>query len=212
MPRMSFCSSVSVKSTTYPAPCRWSRPCRDPRSPARLIRQSTTLIRLYPSDGCVKHLPEEGSCGQIEPGADGQKGEDQEPQLVWVHRGTAGRHRAAAETAPHGHTVGKVDSGLAVLVVVVSIVGIIGALVAFVGSGRLYDQVGKGAFSIDDAAEGPPPDTPASRAEAETEIRQLVEAKSARRVARGEEPLDVDAEVAALTRSRSPGVDEALRE
>jgi hypothetical protein len=105
-----------------------------------------------------------------------------------------------------------VDSGLAVLVVVVSIVGIIGALVAFVGSGRLYDQVGKGAFSIDDAPQGPPPDTPASRAEAETEIRQLVEAKSARRVARGEEPLDVDAEVAALTSGGSPGVDDALRE
>ncbi|HEY1594137.1 MAG TPA: hypothetical protein VGF74_01975, partial [Thermoleophilaceae bacterium] len=50
----------------------------------------------------------------------------------------------------------------------------------------------------------------AARAEAEAEIRQLVEAKSARREARGEPPLDVDAEVAALTRPQ--GHDEALRD
>jgi hypothetical protein len=110
------------------------------------------------------------------------------------------------------NTVGKVTSGLAVLVVVVSVVGIIGAIVAVVSSGHLYDQVGKGAFSLDRAPEGPPPDTPASRAEAEAEIRQLVEAKSARRVARGEPPLDVDAEVAALTKAGGPVVDEGLRE
>lgn len=38
----------------------------------------------------------------------------------------------------------------------------------------------------------------ALRAERETEIRQMLQARSARRVGRGEEPLDVDAEVAAL--------------
>jgi hypothetical protein len=105
-----------------------------------------------------------------------------------------------------------VDSGLAVLVVVVSVLGIIGAIVAAVGSGRVYDQVGKGAFSLDHAPDGPAPDTPASRAEAEAEIRQLVEAKSARRVARGEPPLDVEAEIAALTSGSGPGVDDALRD
>ena len=42
------------------------------------------------------------------------------------------------------------------------------------------------------------------------EIRQLLEAKSARREARGEPPLDVDAEVAALTQPQ--GQDEALRD
>jgi len=97
-------------------------------------------------------------------------------------------------------------------VVVVSILGIIGAIVAVIGSGRAYEQVGKGSFSLDRAPEGPPPDTPASRAEAEAEIRQLVEAKSARRVARGEPPLDVDAEVEALTKASAPAVDEALRD
>src|SRR5690348_1901738 len=110
-----------------------------------------------------------------------------------------------------GNTVGEVDSGLAVLVIVVSLLGIAGALVAAVGSGRLYDQVGKGAFSLDrDEGSGPAPDSPAARAEAAEEIRQLVEAKSARREARGEPPLDVEAEVAELLRPQ--GVDAGLRD
>jgi hypothetical protein len=110
-----------------------------------------------------------------------------------------------------GNTVGKVESGLAVVVIVVSILGIVGAVVAFVGSGKLYDQVGKGGLSIErDPPAGPPPGSAAARAEAEAEIRQLVEAKSARREARGQPPLDVDAEVAALTQPQ--GQDEALRD
>jgi hypothetical protein len=110
-----------------------------------------------------------------------------------------------------GNTVGKVESGLAVVVIVVSILGIIGAVVAFVGSGKLYDQVGKGGLSLDrDLGGGPPAGSAVARAEAEAEIRQLVEAKSARREARGEPPLDVDAEVAALVRPQ--GHDEALRD
>jgi len=111
-----------------------------------------------------------------------------------------------------GHTVGKVDSGLAVVVIVVSIIGIIGAIVAAVGSGKLYEQVGKGGLSLDrdELRPGPAPGSPAARAEAEAEIRQLVEAKSARREARGEAPLDVDAEVAELMRPQ--GVDAGLRD
>jgi hypothetical protein len=101
-----------------------------------------------------------------------------------------------------GNTVGKVESGLAVVVIVVSVLGIIGAVIAAVGSGKLYDQVGKGDFALDreSGSDGPRPGSAAAQAEAEAEIRQLVEAKSARREARGEPPLDIDAEVAALTR------------
>jgi hypothetical protein len=112
-----------------------------------------------------------------------------------------------------GNTVGEVDSGLAVVVIVVSLLGIVGALVAAVGSGRLYDEVGKGAFSLDrDETSGPAPDSPTGRAEAAAEIRQLVEAKSARREARGEPPLDVDAEVAALMAGPAAPADAALRD
>ena len=48
-------------------------------------------------------------------------------------------------------------------------------------------------------------------AEAQEEIRQMLEAKSARREARGEAPLDVEAELASLT-SAAPVADPALRE
>jgi hypothetical protein len=111
-----------------------------------------------------------------------------------------------------GNTVGKVEYGLAVVVIAVSILGIIGAVVAFIGSGKLYEQVGKGDFALDrdPGSSGPAPGSPAARAEAEAEIRQLIEAKSARREARGEPPLDIDAEVAALTRPQ--GHDAALRD
>jgi hypothetical protein len=44
----------------------------------------------------------------------------------------------------------------------------------------------------------PPPGSSAERAEQETEIRQMLRARSDRRVSRGEQPLDIDAEVARL--------------
>ena len=48
--------------------------------------------------------------------------------------------------------------------------------------------------------------------EQEEEVRQLVQAKSDRREARGEAPLDVDAEVAALLRPPATEIDPELRE
>src|SRR5687768_5064248 len=87
-------------------------------------------------------------------------------------------------------------------------------MVAYVGSGKLYDGIGKGAFSLDqpDRPKGPQPGSAAYNAEAEAETRQMLEAKSALREARGESPLDIDAEYAALTRPASTGRDEALRD
>jgi hypothetical protein len=52
---------------------------------------------------------------------------------------------------------------------------------------------------------------PAGGPEAREEIRQLLEAKSARREARGQAPLDVEAELAALTAAPAP-TDPGLRE
>jgi hypothetical protein len=99
-----------------------------------------------------------------------------------------------------------------VLIVVVAIAAVVAA-VAYIGSGRLYDRIGKGDFALDtpDTPPGPQPGSAAHRAEAEAEIRQMVQAKSDRRTRRGEAPLDVEAEVAALMRPAT-GRDEALRE
>jgi hypothetical protein len=101
-----------------------------------------------------------------------------------------------------------------IVIIGVSIAAIVVAVIFSLASGGMYERIGRGAFSLDepDAPRGPAVGSPAARAEAQEEIRQFVEAKSARRVARGQEPLDVDAEVAALTRPAAPAVDEGLRE
>jgi hypothetical protein len=103
-----------------------------------------------------------------------------------------------------------------IVIIGVSIVAIVVAVVISLSSGGLYDRIGRGGtFGLDtdgsSARSGPPAGSAAARAEADAEIRQLVEAKSARRVARGEAPLDVDAEIAALTQPAAPP-DAELRE
>jgi hypothetical protein len=91
---------------------------------------------------------------------------------------------------------------------IVWIVAVVGALVAvftLVGSGRSYRQIGGGELVRDhDDDDGP--------AEREEEIRQMLEARNARRVRRGEAPLDVEIERAALEPAPPTGVDDALRE
>ena len=113
-------------------------------------------------------------------------------------------------------TVGVADA-FPVVIIGVSVVAIVVAVVVSLASGGLYDRIGRGGtFGLDTdgpsrAPGGPAPGSAAARAEADEEIRQLVEAKSARRVARGEAPLDVEAEIRALSRP-APAADAGLRE
>ena len=75
------------------------------------------------------------------------------------------------------------------------------AAVLFAGAFGLLDRLGQGGLSIDDrppAAPAPPPQTAAGRIEREQEIRQLVQARHDRQLARGERPVDVEAEVSRL--------------
>ena len=99
------------------------------------------------------------------------------------------------------------------VVIVIGCVGVVAAVFSLRGTAGLYEGIGKGAFSLDepDRPRGPAPGSPRALAEAEAEIRQLVEAKSARREARGEAPLDVEAEIRALTQPAA-GVDDELRD
>ena len=79
------------------------------------------------------------------------------------------------------------------------VVAAVGAIVAVFTRGAAassYSQIGGGGLDApigDDAPPGPPPPD-----ERDDEIRQLLEARNARRVRRGEAPLDVEAELAAL--------------
>ena len=99
-----------------------------------------------------------------------------------------------------------------IAVIVVAIVAGIAAILSYIGSGNVYKSIGKGAFALDgeDRPRGPKPGSPAAQAEQAEEVRQMIQARSDRRVARGEPPLDVDAEVAALL--RPAGNDPELRE
>ncbi len=72
------------------------------------------------------------------------------------------------------------------------------------GSDSMYDEIGKGGLSKESDYSGvgatgsPELDTPAGRSEQEQEVRQMLRARSDRRVQRGEPALDIDAEVARL--------------
>jgi hypothetical protein len=88
-----------------------------------------------------------------------------------------------------------------VLFVVVGI-GFVVALLTLFGRGRMYDDIGRGGLSIGedrDLRPNAPAPAPISRAEREDEIRQMLVARNARRVARGEAPRDVEQELQELT-------------
>lgn len=96
-----------------------------------------------------------------------------------------------------------------VILFVVMGVAIVAAIYAAVGSGALYKQIGRGGMSLDSDETGmrPLPQV-VSQAVADEEIRQMLTAKNARRAARGQEPVDVEAEMARL---KAPaGIDPAL--
>jgi hypothetical protein len=96
------------------------------------------------------------------------------------------------------------------VVIVVAILGAVVAALAFLRSGEVYEELGKGDLALDQStAKGPEPGSAAWRAEADLELRQLLEAKAARAQARGEEPIDVEVELARL--SGAPAPDPALR-
>jgi hypothetical protein len=101
------------------------------------------------------------------------------------------------------------------VLIVVCVLAVIAAALSFRGSGNIYKGLGRtGLLSMDEdnssaAARGAPPS--ASSAEAREEIRQMLEAKSARRQAKGQAPLDIDAELQSLTAPHAPR-DAALRE
>jgi hypothetical protein len=99
------------------------------------------------------------------------------------------------------------EDALGTIVWVVAIVGAIVAVYTLVGTGRSYREIGGGGLVRDDdgGAQGD------AAAERDEEIRQMLEARNARRARRGEAPLDLESEIAALKRPPPAGVDDELR-
>jgi hypothetical protein len=89
---------------------------------------------------------------------------------------------------------------------VVVALGLIGAIFAIATTGEALKQIGKGGLFNEDELLRPAP-SPASVALRNDEIRQMLEARNVLRVRRGAEPLDVERELAMLTR---PSIDPGL--
>jgi hypothetical protein len=105
-----------------------------------------------------------------------------------------------------------------ILIIVVLVALPVGAIVFARGAGRSLEQIGKGQFALEqDFPQSSQGSLTAVSAEVrEEEIRQMVQARSDRGVAKGREALDVDAEVEKLLASGSAGpglaADRGLRE
>jgi hypothetical protein len=101
-----------------------------------------------------------------------------------------------------------VQAAFGVIIVVVLVLGIAAAVYAAFTSGEAYRQIGRGGLSLRDGSdEAPRAYGAAAAGEREAEIRQMLEARNARRLARGQEPADIEAQLAELLR---PAVDPAL--
>jgi hypothetical protein len=105
-----------------------------------------------------------------------------------------------------------------ILIIVVLVALPLGAIVFATGAGGALRQIGKGQFALEeDFPQSSQGAVHAVSAEVrEEEIRQMIQARSDRGVARGREALDVDAEVAKLLEEQpaAPGLggDRALRD
>ena len=96
------------------------------------------------------------------------------------------------------------QDALGIVIFVVVGIGAVLAIVSLFGRGRLYDDIGRGGLSIGEDRELRPRASaqsgPVNAAERDDEIRQMLEARNARRAAQGRPTVDVEAELAELTR------------
>ena len=93
---------------------------------------------------------------------------------------------------------------------IVCVFGIIAAVFSLVANRKTWEEYGKNRLISDRELDGPAkPGSAAALLERDTEIRQLLEARNARRRRRGEAPLDVEEELKRLT---MPQIDAELRQ
>ena len=105
-----------------------------------------------------------------------------------------------------------------VFIIVVLVALPVGAIVFAMGAGNALQKIGKGDFALEQdfpQSSGAPVHAVSAEVR-EEEIRQMIQARSDRGVARGREALDIDAEVEKLLASESGGSrlggDKQLRE
>ncbi len=88
-------------------------------------------------------------------------------------------------------------------------IGIVAAAVGLIMSGKTWEEYGRNRLVWDtELSRGPKSGSAAELLERDAEIRQLLEARNARRLRRGENPVDIEAELSRLT---APAIDAELR-
>jgi hypothetical protein len=97
------------------------------------------------------------------------------------------------------------DAFWIVLLVVVVGASIV-AVITFALTDKTYAQIGRGGLSLDQPSRA----EPVSGAVRDDEIRQMLQARNERRERRGQPPLDIEAELAALVRGPALAADPAL--
>jgi hypothetical protein len=102
-----------------------------------------------------------------------------------------------------------VQSAFGTVVWVVCAVGVVGALVAVLLNGRTWADYGKNHLTLDTESDRAPGGSAAAQLERDVEIRQLLEARNARRRRRGEPEVDIEREMAKLS---APAIDPELRQ
>jgi hypothetical protein len=111
------------------------------------------------------------------------------------------------------------QDALGIVIFVVVGVGAVIAVITLFGRSRLYDDIGRGGLSIGEdrdmrprAQQQPGAGGTASTAERDDDIRQMLEARNARRAAQGRPTVDVEQELAQLTRPSAADDPEILEE
>ena len=104
-----------------------------------------------------------------------------------------------------GVTLLALSSGDAIILIIAIAIPL--GAISFIGAGNAFKQIGKGAFAIEQELpqKRGGPAAPIAPELRESEIRQMLQAKAYRQEARGEEPLDVDAELQRLLAEESGG-------
>ena len=92
--------------------------------------------------------------------------------------------------------------------------GIVAAFLSLVGQGKAWESYGKNRMLMEsEIAEATGRGGAAAHLERDAEIRQLLEARNARRARRGEAPIDVESEFKRLTAPQfDAGIQQEIRE
>jgi hypothetical protein len=111
----------------------------------------------------------------------------------------------------HSVLVPAVGGAFGTVVWVVCIVAAVIAVLGLLSSQKTWDEFGKGHLTMDSetTTSRRPNTSAAGLQERDEEIRQMLEARNARRRRRGEPPIDVDEELRRLT---GPQIDPELRQ